>query len=43
MTASLWMVVMNEYQSNPAVTAAEETMTAGRSSHALVTCPACKK
>lgn len=43
MTASLWTVVMNEYQSRPAVTAAEETMTAGRIGRALVTCPACKE
>jgi hypothetical protein len=43
MIASLWIVLLHEYQSRPAVTAAEEAMTADRSDRALATCPACER
>lgn len=38
MIASLWIVVLNEYQSRPAVTAAEEAMTIDRAGRALAAC-----
>lgn len=40
--ASLWMVVLNEYQSRPAVATAEEAMTAERAGRALAACAVCE-
>jgi hypothetical protein len=42
MIASLWMVVLNEYQSRPAVAAAEEAMTTDRAGRALAACAVCE-